>query len=178
MSIYGLLLELYPRPYLQQHRAEMLQNFQDLEQQSPSKSALWLFVAKDLAVSLGAQFARMLCGQTAVVVLILAALLGYTESHAATRQHAIEGFCSGYIFGWFAGWYGKQWQASSLTGRTSSSIRSLPAQAAIVAGALVLVIVVSGASSGAQNHVFWTLCYGFMLAWIAGWMGHRRQMRP
>jgi hypothetical protein len=58
LAIYGLLLELYPRPYLQQHRAEMLQNFQDLEQASPSKAELWLFLARDLAVSLRSQFTR------------------------------------------------------------------------------------------------------------------------
>jgi len=48
LAIYGLLLGLYPRPYLQRHRAEMLQNFQDLEQASPSKSALWLLIERDL----------------------------------------------------------------------------------------------------------------------------------
>jgi hypothetical protein len=41
LAIYGLLLELYPRPYLQQHRAEMLQDFQEVAQTLPSKAGLW-----------------------------------------------------------------------------------------------------------------------------------------
>jgi hypothetical protein len=47
-AIYGLLLKLYPHPYLQQHRAELLRNFEDLEQASRSTIALWLFLGKDL----------------------------------------------------------------------------------------------------------------------------------
>jgi hypothetical protein len=176
-AIYGLLLELYPRPYLQQHRAEMLQNFQDLEQASPSKAALWLFIGRDLAVSLRSQFNRTLWGQTAIVVLVLAILLVYMERHAAARGHPIEGFCSGYILGWFAGWFGKRWQASSVS-RVPDGIRSLPAQAMIVVSVLVLVLAVGGVASGSPNHVIWSLCYGFLLAWIAGWVGNRWQTRP
>lgn len=52
LALYGLLLKLYPRPYLQQHGAELLQNFEDLECASSSKAALWLFVGQDLVVSL------------------------------------------------------------------------------------------------------------------------------
>jgi uncharacterized membrane protein YbaN (DUF454 family) len=177
LAIYGLLLELYPRPYLQQHRAEMLQNFQDLEQASPSKAELWLFLARDLAVSLRSQFTKTLWGQTTIVVLVLAIVLAYTERHAVARRHPTEGCCLGYILGWFTGWFGKQWQASS-TSRAPSHIRSLPAQAMIVVSLLVLVIAVTAVGSGAQNHVVWALCYGFLLAWIAGWVGNRRQTRP
>ncbi len=71
----------------------------------------------------------------------------------------------GYILGWFAGWFGKQWQASSIS-RVPSYIRSLPAQAMIVVGVLGLVIAVAEAGSPTQSHVIiWTLCYGFLLAW-------------
>lgn len=52
LAIYGLFLELYPPDYLRQHRAEMLQNFEDLECTSSSKAALWLFIGKDLMISL------------------------------------------------------------------------------------------------------------------------------
>ncbi|MFC5862479.1 hypothetical protein ACFPT7_09280 [Acidicapsa dinghuensis] len=156
----------------------MLQNFQDLEQESPSKVALWLFLARDLAVSLRIQLARTLCGQTAIVVLVLTLLLVFTERHAVARQRPIESFCFGYIFGWFAGWSGKQWQVSPLINRASSNIRSLPAQATMVVSVVVFVIVLTGAKGGAQSRVIWTLCYGFLLAWIAGWIGNRWQMRP
>lgn len=46
LAMYGWLIELYPPEYLQQHRAEMLQNFEDLERTSSSKAALWLFMEK------------------------------------------------------------------------------------------------------------------------------------
>lgn len=176
-AIYGLLVELYPRPYLQQHRAEMLQNFQDLEQTSPSKAALWLFIGRDLAVSLRSQFTKTLWGQFTLVVIVLAALLAYTERHAMARTHPVEGFCWGYIPGWFAGWFAESWQASVVS-RVPHHIRSLPAQAAIVVVMLALVIAAAGLPSGAHHLVVWALCYGFLLAWITGWIGSRRQTRP
>jgi hypothetical protein len=154
LAIYRLLLELYPRRYLQQHRAEMLQNFQDLEQASPSQAELWLFLTRDLAISLRSQFNKTLWGQTASasVVFVLAILLVYTERHAVARLYLTEGCCFGYILGWFAGWFGKQWQASEIS-RAPSYIRSLPAQAMIVVSVLALVIAVAGIGSGAQNQV-------------------------
>jgi hypothetical protein len=176
LAIYGLLLKFYPGPYLQQHRAEMLQNFQDLEQASPSKSALWLLIGRDLLVSLQSQFTRTLWGQTAMVVSVLAVVLVYTECHAVARRHPTEACCVGYILGWFAGWLGKHWQASSIS-RTPSYIRSLPAQTMIVVS--VLGLVIAGVGSRSQSHVItWILCYGFLLAWGPGWLGCRRQARP
>ena len=177
LAIYGLLLEFYPRSYLQQHRAEMLQNFQDLERASPSKSALWLLIGRDLLVSLQSHFTRMLWGQTAMVVLVLAIVLIYTEHHAVARRHPTEACCFGYILGWFAGWFGKHWQASSIS-RAPSYIRSAPAQAMIVLSVLGLVIAVAEVSSRIQSHVIiWSFCYGFLLAWGPGWLGCRRQTR-
>ena len=177
LAIYRLLLELCPRSYLQQHRAEMLQNFQDFEQASPSKAALWLFLGKDLAVSLRSQFTKTLWGQTVIVILVLAVLLVCTERHAPARVQPTEGFCSGYILGWFAGCFGKRWQASSLS-RAPSYLRSLSAQAAIVLGILALVVAAAESRSSAQEHFIWALCYGAMLAWIAGWLGNHWQTRP
>jgi hypothetical protein len=173
LAIYRLFLELYPDPYLQRHRAEMLQNFQDLERASPSKAELWLLLAKDLAVSLPSQFVKTLWGQTAIVVIVLAVLLEYAERYVAAREHRIEGFCCGYILGWFAGWFGERWKASSV-GRFPSGIRSLPAQAMIV----LSVIAVARLCFAGQIHVIGALSYGFMLAWFAGWIGIRWQTRP
>lgn len=177
LAIYGLLLGLYPRPYLQRHRAEMLQNFQDFEQASRSKSALWLLIGRDLLVSLRSQFTRTLWGQTAMVVLVLAIVLAYTEDHAVARRHPTEACCFGYILGWFAGWFGKQWQASSIS-RAPSYIRSLPAQATIVVSVLGLVIAGTGLGPRGQSHIIiWTFCYGVLLAWGPGWLGSRREAR-
>ena len=61
LAMYGLLIELYPPEYL--HRAEMLQNFEDLERTSSSKAALWLFMGKDLMISLMSQYINSLWGQ-------------------------------------------------------------------------------------------------------------------
>lgn len=177
LAIYGLFLELYPHRYLQQHRAEMLQNFQDLEQASPSKPAFWLFIGRDLVVSLRSQFTKTLWGQTTIVALVLSVLLVYAGRHGVARERVIEGFCFGYILGWFAGWLGKRWQTSSVS-RVPNGIRSLPTQATIIVGVLVLVIVAWGVGSGPQNHLIWTLCYGFLLAWFAGWIGNCWQARP
>ena len=52
LRLYARLLELYPPAFLQRHRAEMLQNFADLEDASASKTALWLLIGKDLMISL------------------------------------------------------------------------------------------------------------------------------
>lgn len=177
LAIYRLLLELYPQPYLQHHRAELLQNFEDLEQASRSAIALWLFIGKDLVVSLRSQFIKTLWGQTAIVVMVLAVLLASTGRHGVAREHIVEGFCYGYIPGWFAGWFGERWQACSVS-RVPSRVRSLPAQAVLVVSALLIVIVAASVGSGAKSHVIWALCYGFLLAWIAGWVGHRWQTRP
>jgi hypothetical protein len=176
-AIYGLLLEFYPRHYLKQHRAEMLQNFQDLERASQSKPALWLFIGRDLVVSLRAQFTKTLGGQTAIVVFVLSGLLLYAEHLTVARERVIERFCFGYVLGWFAGWFSKRWHASS-AGPAPNGIRSFRTQVTITVGALVVVSAAWGVSSGLKDHVLWTLCYGFLLAWLAGWIGNRRPAQP
>jgi hypothetical protein len=93
LVIYGLLLELCPCAYLQQYRAEMLQNFEDLEQASPSHAVLWLFIGRDLAVSLRSQFTKTLWGQTTIVLIILAVLHAHAQRHPGQHAHAIWGFC-------------------------------------------------------------------------------------
>jgi hypothetical protein len=177
LTIYRLLLALYPQPYLQRHRAELVQNFEDLEQASRSTISLWLFIGRDIVISLRSQFTRTLWGQTAIVLFVLACLLASTERRAMAREHPVEGFCYGYILGWFAGWFGKRWQASSVS-RVTGRIRSFPGQTMIVVSTLLLVMAAAGVRSGAGNHVIWALCYGFLLAWIAGWVGSRWQTRP
>jgi hypothetical protein len=58
LVLYRWLLNLCPPQYLQQHRAEMLQNFEDLEEASSSKTALWLFIGQDLVSSLVSHLAE------------------------------------------------------------------------------------------------------------------------
>jgi hypothetical protein len=80
LRLYARLLELYPPSFLQRHRAEMLQNFADLEDAAESKAALWLLIGKDFAMSLVAHFFASRLGQyvTAVfIVWILLLAVGY-----------------------------------------------------------------------------------------------------
>ena len=56
MRLYARLLQLYPPAFLQRRRAEMLQNFVDLEDAATSQTALWLLIAKDLTMSLISHF--------------------------------------------------------------------------------------------------------------------------
>src|SRR5215471_9959218 len=108
LAVYALLLELYAPEFLAQHRAEMLQNFEDLENASSSKAALWLLIGEDLMLSLISR----LCGQTARMFIVLAVVLAVLR--AFTSQHYFMGavtVCYGFVIGWFAGWMAKRRQA-------------------------------------------------------------------
>jgi|NGEPerStandDraft_6_1074524.scaffolds.fasta_scaffold17286_1 ABC-type xylose transport system permease subunit len=113
-TMYAVLLELYAQEFLSQHRAEMLQNFEDLENASSSKTALWLFIGKDLMFSLiSRNIPKSLWGQTALMLIILAIVLAALRIF--TPQHYFMGavtVCYGFVIGWFAGWLAKRRQAS------------------------------------------------------------------
>jgi hypothetical protein len=103
LRLYARLLELYPLSFLQRHRAEMLQNFADLEDAAESKAALWLLMGKDLAMSLIAHFFASRLGHYMIAVLavwILLFVIGYfffrpTPGHPAL--HAFAGFVPGML---------------------------------------------------------------------------------
>jgi hypothetical protein len=103
LRLYARLLELYPPAFLQQHRAEMLQNFADLEDAAASKAALWLLIGKDLTMSLVSHFFASRLGTyviSVLVVWILIFVIGYffygpTPGHPAL--HAFEGFLPGML---------------------------------------------------------------------------------
>jgi len=113
LAVCALLLELYAPEFLAQHRAEMLQNFEDLEITSSSKAALWLLIGKDLMFSLMSRnIPKSLWGQTALMLVILAIVLAGLRSF--TSQHYFMGVvavCYGFVIGWFAGWLAKGRQA-------------------------------------------------------------------
>jgi hypothetical protein len=102
LRLYARLLELYPPSFLQRHRAEMLQNFADLEE-AESKAKLWLLIGKDLAMSLMSQFFETRLGHYVIAVLatwILIFVIGYffhgpTPGHPAL--HAFAGFLPGML---------------------------------------------------------------------------------
>jgi hypothetical protein len=103
LHLYTRLLELYPPAFLQRHRAEMLQNFADLEDAATSKAALWLLIGKDLTMSLMSHFLASRLGR--YVIGVLAAWLslfvigyfwrGSTPGHPAL--HVFGGFLPGML---------------------------------------------------------------------------------
>jgi hypothetical protein len=109
LVVYAVLLKLYAPEFLTQHRAEMLQNFEDLENTLASPVALWLRIGKDLMFSLiSRQIRRSLWGQAALMLIVLAVVLVILR--ASTSPHYFMGavtVCYGFVIGWFAGWMAK-----------------------------------------------------------------------
>jgi hypothetical protein len=103
LRLYARLLELYPPAFLQRHRAEMLQNFVDLEEAAAPKAAVWLLIGKDLTMSLISHFFASRLGGYVIAVLvawILLFVIGYfrygsTPGHPAL--HVFGGFLLGML---------------------------------------------------------------------------------
>jgi hypothetical protein len=101
--LYARLLELYPRAFLQMHRAEMLQNFADLEEAATSNTALWLLIGKDLTMSVVSQFFGSRLGRYVIGVVVAWGALfafgyllrGPTPGHPVL--YAFEGFLLGML---------------------------------------------------------------------------------
>ncbi len=176
LAIYGLLLELYPRTYLRRHREELLQNFQDLERDSPSTAALWCFILKDMAVSLRSEFIRTFWGQTMVVFMILSLLLGIAHRHPGKPEPYIWSCFFGYALGWFAGWFGRDWRMSS-SSRFPNFVRSFRGQATMLLCVITIVLTTSALFPDLQERLVLASCYGAALAWFSGWWKNYRRMR-
>ena len=103
LRLYARLLELYPPSFLQQHRAEMLQNFADFEDAAGSKAGLWLFIGNDLVLSLGSNVFHSRLGKFVIGVLVAWTLLfalgyffvGSTPGYPAL--HFFGGFLPGLL---------------------------------------------------------------------------------
>jgi hypothetical protein len=173
--IYGLLLQLYPRTYLQRHREELLQNFQDLEQELPSRAAVWWFIARDLAVSLRSELSRTFWGQTAIVFTLLSLLLAIAHLHPGKLEPYLWSCSCGYALGWFAGWFGWNWRMTS-GGRSPRFVRSFHGQAAMVVCTVTIVLATAQLFPDLQARLVLAGCYGAALAWITGWCKSSRRM--
>jgi hypothetical protein len=104
LRIYARLLELYPPSFLQRHRAEMLQNFEDLEDAEASKAKLWLLIGKDLTVSLILQFFGSRLGRYVIAVIatwILIFVIGYFF-YGPTPGRPVLHFFEGFMLGMLA----------------------------------------------------------------------------
>jgi hypothetical protein len=103
LRLYARLLELYPPSFLQRHRAEMLQNFADLEDAEPSKAALWLLIGKDLAMSLISHFfTSQLCRYVIAVFVAWMLLFAigyffYGRTPGRPALHVFGGFLPGML---------------------------------------------------------------------------------
>ena len=101
LRVYAGLLELYPPAFLQRHRAEMLQNFADLEDATASKVALWLLIGKDLSMSLISHFLASRLGRYVIGVLlawISLFAIGYFL-HGSTPGHPVLHVFGGFLLG-------------------------------------------------------------------------------
>jgi hypothetical protein len=101
LRLYARLLDLYPPEFLQRHRAEMLQNFADLEDASASKAKLWLLIGKDLTMSLMSQFFASQLGSYVIAVLltwILIFVIGYFTRGSTPGYPALHAF-GGVVLG-------------------------------------------------------------------------------
>jgi NhaP-type Na+/H+ or K+/H+ antiporter len=82
---------------------------------SSSKTALWLFIGKDLMLSLiSRNIPKSLWGQTALMLIVLAIVLAILRIF--TPQHYFMGavmVCYGFVIGWFAGWLAKAGKAKA-----------------------------------------------------------------
>jgi len=103
LRLYARLLDLYPPAFLQRHRAEMLQNFADLEETAASKAELWRLMGKDLVMSLIAQFFASQLGHYVIAVLVTWMLLfvigyfTYGSTPGYPALHAFAGFLPGML---------------------------------------------------------------------------------
>jgi len=104
LRLYARLLELYPPSFLQRHRAEMLQNFADLEGAAESKAKLWLLIGEDLVMSLIAQFFGSRLGRYVIAVVvtwILIFVIGYFFYGPTPGRPALHVF-GGFLIGMLA----------------------------------------------------------------------------
>ena len=103
LRLYAGLLELYPPSFLQRHRAEMLQNFADLEDAAQTKAKLWLLIGKDLAMSLTSHFFASRLGHYVIAVLVTWLLIFaigyffYRPTPGRPALHAFVGFLPGML---------------------------------------------------------------------------------
>jgi hypothetical protein len=103
LRLYARLLELYPPAFLQRHRAEMLQNFADLEDATESQAKLWLLIGKDLTMSLISHLLASRLGGYVIAVLVTWMLLFeigyffYGPTPGRPALHVFGGFLPGML---------------------------------------------------------------------------------
>ena len=160
LRLYARLLELYPPAFLQQHREEMLQNFDDLEAAGTSKAALWLLIGKDLTMSLVSQFFASQLGGYVIAVLVtwmLIFVIGYF-THGSTpgypALHAFGGFLPGMLFMYIAM-------------RLSTRLQDSPYVIGVLVACVVLFTIGYLRHAGMSGHPVLQVFGGFLLGMLS-----------
>src|SRR5690348_2715351 len=126
VAAYTFLLGIYAPEFLARHRAEMLQNFEDLENASSSTAALWLLIGEDLMRSLiSRKIPKSVWGHGAPVVIVLAVLLGIWRAFAfeSVGEPEAVGFSSARLAR-IAAWQQAQVDAGVFSGAVAAIARS------------------------------------------------------
>jgi len=138
LAVYALLLELYGPEFLARHRAEMLQNFEDLENASSSKGALWLLIGQDLVRSLVSRsvprslwfkspWLKSVWLPTALMLIVFAVVLAilqpFASDTAAISDPEALGFSSSRLAR-IAAWQQAQVDAGALPGAVAAIARN------------------------------------------------------
>ena len=128
LAVYGFLLGLYAPKFLARHRAEMLQNFEDLENASSSKAKLWLLVGEDLMLSLiSRNIPKSFWGHTAPLFVVLVAVLAmwraFAYDIAPLSDPEVLGFSSSRLAR-IAAWQQAQVDAGAFSGAVAAIARN------------------------------------------------------
>jgi CubicO group peptidase (beta-lactamase class C family) len=128
LAVYALLLRLYAPEFLARHRAEMLQNFEDLENASSSKAALWLLVGEDLMLSLiSRNIPKSIWGHATPLAIVLVAVLAVWRAFAydltPARDPEALGFSSARLAR-IATWQQTQVDAGAFSGAVAAIARN------------------------------------------------------
>jgi CubicO group peptidase (beta-lactamase class C family) len=126
--VYGFLLGLYAPEFLARHRAEMLQNFEDLENASSSTTALWLLIGEDLMLSfISRKIPKSFWGHTApifaVLVVVLAVWRALAFDAAPVSDPTALDFSSARLAR-IAAWQQTQVDAGSISGAVAAISRN------------------------------------------------------
>ena len=160
LRLYARLLELYPPAFLQRHRAEMLENFADLEDAAASKAALWLLIGKDLTMSLSSDFFASRLGRYVIAVLLTWILLfgiGYC------RYGSTPGYPALHVFGGFLPGMLSMYIATRLYGTPQNSLYVI----GILVASILLFTIGYLRYGSTQGHPILQVFGGFMLGMLA-----------
>jgi CubicO group peptidase (beta-lactamase class C family) len=125
-AVYGFFLGLYAPGFLARHRAEMLQNFDDLENAASSRAALWLLVGQDLLLSIiSRNIPKSIWGRTAPAFIVLAAVLAILRAFALAPASGPEalGFSSSRLAR-IEAWQQAQVDAGAFSGAVAAIARN------------------------------------------------------